>query len=316
MKAADGFRGFEDPVETGSAKEVFVDSGFDDFGGEELFLDFIPAVSKAKGTKGITFGLFFVFGTDVGMFAFQEGAIAFMELVDGEGEDAALLITQGDIGLIAFEKFRLQRALAIGALPSAHFTRSEPQRMVRKRIGDRTIFTKTITWLSGKLFAKNFREVQKKPGRKTNRAIRKLLPQQGLPRLSASVVEVAFKTKLGWELGKAFAGVHLDAPVRAALAVGWLESALVGGAMESEELVETISHAPEGTLGSRDKTIRPSASSTTQVVLTRDLLWNLAGAVKNVADSPSELAGRGVLRSRRRLDITIGYAAKAQKGCC
>ena len=86
-----------------------------------------------------------------------------------------------------------------------------------------------------------------------------------LPSLGPCVVEVTFETKLRWKLRETIAGVHLDAPVLTAFAVGRLESSFVSWAMESEELVEAITKTFESTLGAIHESKGPSCLAATSV---------------------------------------------------
>ena len=58
--------------------------------------------------------------------------------------------------------------------------------------------------------------------------------------LCAGVAIVGFCTEDWWELGKAVTRVHFDAIVSATTRVGWFESTVIGGAMESEKFVKAV----------------------------------------------------------------------------
>jgi hypothetical protein len=130
------------------------------------------------------------------------------------------------------------------------------------------------------------------------------------------MMEIGLETKLGWELGKTFAGVHLDAPILTTLGVRRFERSFVSRAMESEKLVETVSHAAEHALSAADDTYRPTSFASISVRGANDLLGNLHHSIEDVADGTAQFTGRSVLGSRRRLNITVGNAAEAQKSCC
>ena len=138
----------------------------------------------------------------------------------------------------------------------------------------------------------------------------------GLPSLAAGVTEVSFDSKFGRKFRKTGVGIHFNAPIRTTLGVRGLESAFVGGAMESEEFVESVTEAFEGTLGSAHQSVRPSGVAAINIVLANNLLRNFGKTVENVADRPTQLAGGGVASSWRRLNIAVGYATKAQEGYC
>lgn len=61
---------------------------------------------------------------------------------------------------------------------------------------------------------------------------------------------MGFKTKFRWKFGESITGVHLDAVIGATASVGWLKGAVVGRAMEGDELVEAISDTLEGAASS------------------------------------------------------------------
>ena len=59
--------------------------------------------------------------------------------------------------------------------------------------------------------------------------------------------EVTFETKLRWELRKSIARIHFDPGVITTASVRWLESAVVGWAVEGHKFVYTVADAIEST---------------------------------------------------------------------
>lgn len=142
-----------------------------------------------------------------------------------------------------------------------------------------------------------------------------MLDSIGLPLLGAGVHKVGLGTKLGRELGEAVARIHLDAIICATTGVGWLESAMVGGAMEGDQLVETVTNPLEGAAGAIDDSVRPTDLAAVGLGFANDLLGNFNDAVENVCNRASKFAGRGVFRSWRGLNVCICRHSEAKCEC-
>lgn len=128
------------------------------------------------------------------------------------------------------------------------------------------------------------------------------------------MVEVSFETKLGGEFREAVVHIHFNAVVFAATLVGRFEGAAIGWAGEGEEFVETVAKAAERTVRSIKRAIGVAGLASVGLVLANDLLGNFHEAVENVAERAAELAGRGVGRSWRRVDV--GADKNGERGKC
>ena len=128
------------------------------------------------------------------------------------------------------------------------------------------------------------------------------------------MAEVAFETEFRWEFGEAVLDVHLDAVVFAATLVRWFESAAIGWAGESHELIETVAKAAETAAGAIDNTVSPTGFAAMVIGFADDLFRNFDETVENIADRAAKFALTGVLRSRRCVDICGSHAAQGDHG--
>ena len=131
----------------------------------------------------------------------------------------------------------------------------------------------------------------------------------GLP---AAVAEVGFKAEFGRELGESIARIHFDPPVLPALLVRRLESAVVCGAVEGNELVEAVAEALEGAVSAIDDSVGGTCLSAGMRAAEKDLFGDLDCSVEDVAEGTTEFARGIVLRSGRGLDVGVGGAAQCK----
>ena len=117
------------------------------------------------------------------------------------------------------------------------------------------------------------------------------------------MLEVTLSTKLCWEFGKTISRIHLDTIIISTRSVGWLEGAVMGRAVESDELKEAISDTTEHAAAPVNKTKRPASLSAISGRLTDDLLRHFHDTVNEVTQSAAELAGGIKFGSRRSLNV-------------
>lgn len=129
------------------------------------------------------------------------------------------------------------------------------------------------------------------------------------------MLEVGLKAKLGREFGEAVTRIHLDAVIGAAAGVGWLEGAVVSRAVESDELVKTITNPLESATGSIDHSVGPAGLASVVLGFADDLLGNLNDSVKNVGETTTELTGRGVFAFWRSLNVCLRRDSKPECEC-
>lgn len=126
------------------------------------------------------------------------------------------------------------------------------------------------------------------------------------------MAEVALESKLGWELGKTVARVHFKPVISSATGVGGLEGAVVDRAVESDELVETVSEAAEGAAGAVDHSMRPTSFAAVIFSLAHDLLGDFNYPVENVGNSPSQLTGGVVFGAGRNMNVRLDRDGKPE----
>lgn len=136
-----------------------------------------------------------------------------------------------------------------------------------------------------------------------------------LPLLRAGMAEVALESQLGREFGKSVTRIHLDPIISTAAGVGWLESAVERGAVESNEFVKTVSDAFEAAAGAIDNPVRVCADRTFGLVLANDLLGNFEDSVEDVGECASQLAGGGIFGAWRGLDVGLDRNSHAKCEC-
>ena len=107
--------------------------------------------------------------------------------------------------------------------------------------------------------------------------------------------------------------VHLDAVVFSATLVRWLEGAAIGWAVESEELVETVTKTAKCTTRSIYASIW-SCLTTVLILLANDLFWNLDETIHDVAEGAAQLTRGRVSGSWRGLNVGEDNAAQNGKG--
>jgi hypothetical protein len=121
---------------------------------------------------------------------------------------------------------------------------------------------------------------------------------------AANVAVVAFEAEFGWKFRKAFVHVHIDAVVLSAFFVRGFEGAAVGWAGEGEEFVKAVTKAFEGAVCAVDSTVAPSGFCTVGIGSADHHFRNFNDTVEDVTDGTTELAGRGVMGTRRRLNVS------------
>ena len=104
--------------------------------------------------------------------------------------------------------------------------------------------------------------------------------------------------------------VHLDTVILAATLIRWLECAVVSGAVESDELVESVAKALKGAATSVNYSIGPTCLATITIGFADHLLRNFNDSVKDVAKRAAKLASRSVSRAGRRLDVSHGTGGR------
>ena len=129
------------------------------------------------------------------------------------------------------------------------------------------------------------------------------------------MTEVGLESELGWELGQSVTWVHFDPVISTATSVGWLEGAVEIWSVEGHQLAESVSDTSECAASSVDNTVRPAGLASFGFAVAHDLLRDFDNSVKDVADSASELARRGVLSSRRGLNVRVDRDSHSKCEC-
>lgn len=126
--------------------------------------------------------------------------------------------------------------------------------------------------------------------------------------------EVRLVSKFWWKLCEPVAGVHLHTPVSAALLIRWLECSIVGGAVESDQLVESVTHPLKGSLAAVHDAVGSTSLPSGRAATTEKLLGDFSDPVKDVCQSAAQLARGVVLGSWRCLDVGVGTAGQGEDG--
>lgn len=123
-----------------------------------------------------------------------------------------------------------------------------------------------------------------------------------LPLLAAGMV-VAFSPQGGWKLRESVVRIHLDAGVFTTLLIRRFEGAVICGAVEGNELVETVTQTLECTAAAIKSAVTPARLTAILVALAENLLRHFDDTIKNVADGSAKLTGGRKCGARRRLNI-------------
>lgn len=107
--------------------------------------------------------------------------------------------------------------------------------------------------------------------------------------------------------------VHLDPVILATSLIRWFESAVIGGAVEGEQFIKSISKTLESTPPAIHSTVATCLAAIL-LVFTNDLLGNFNKTIKDVGERTAKLAGRSVSRARRSLDISHDTCAGDNQG--
>ena len=134
--------------------------------------------------------------------------------------------------------------------------------------------------------------------------------------VKARVIVLGLEAELLGEFRETGPGVVLfETAAAAAPLVGRTVGALVGGSPESNELIQTITHAG----GSAGKALYQTDGVAGVVALgtvpAEDGHGDFLNGEENVTDGTAKLAGGGVLRCRRSLDVGIRRAGECEKKC-
>ena len=132
----------------------------------------------------------------------------------------------------------------------------------------------------------------------------------------AAVGQLGLEAELFGEFGEAGPGVVLlQTAATAATLIGGAIGALVSGSPEGDEFVETIAHAGEGTSETFNETNGVTGIVTLFGVPADHGEGQFFDAVDDVTDGATELAGSGIFRRRRRLNVGIRRADHSEKKC-
>lgn len=130
------------------------------------------------------------------------------------------------------------------------------------------------------------------------------------------VVVLGLEAKLLGELGEAGPGVVLFETAAAATSlVGRTVGALVGRSPEGNELIQTVTHAGGSAGKALNQTDGVAGVVAFGAVPTEDGHGDFLNGVQDVTDGTAKLAGGGVLRCRRSLDVGIRRAGECDKKC-
>lgn len=130
------------------------------------------------------------------------------------------------------------------------------------------------------------------------------------------ILVLGLETELLGEFGEAGPSVVLfETAATAAALVGRTVGALVGGSPESNELIQTITHAGGSAGKALNQTNGVAGVVALGIVPTEDGHGDFLNGEQNVTDSTAKLAGGGVLRCRRSLNVGIRCAGECEKKC-
>lgn len=99
------------------------------------------------------------------------------------------------------------------------------------------------------------------------------------------------------------------------MGVGWFEGAVISRAVESDELVESVTEAAEGATDAIDSSVGVTDFVSFGIGPADDLLGNFYDSVENVTDCAAELTSRGVFGAWRGLDVCERRSSHSQCEC-
>ena len=144
-----------------------------------------------------------------------------------------------------------------------------------------------------------------------------IIPYQGgLAPVGAGIIVLALEAELLREFGETGPSIVLNksAATTAAL-IGGTIGALVGGSPESDQLVEAVAHAGEGTSKAFHDTYGEAGIVAFGLIPANHGDGQFLNTKKDIADGAAKLASCSVFGSRRCLDVCVNCAEHPEKKC-